>query len=456
MGSRRRKSQGARASISSDPALDRFVSDVVAIRAELGTPDERVLKALRAIRGGLDTSSIIARYLKLTPAIDAAAATSVPAATVLAGLAPPGSGIAQLIDAMLEADELVSFGIGIPAVASLLASPQREFRAGDVTILAGVFAPDYEPQSRCAVVMRWKTTSHGGFHDVAFVDLDERALEDEGSIEDLLVDIAEEASARPLKTRARALLVVGPQTNVELESVRCRMMAIAAVRQVAIDVVHVVDNRNLTQLDRVLSDGGYDVLLLWIEGGTRWAWKRRERFLGDGGQAAVVSGPDITVASADVRSHLHELLEGPGLDGGEDGEHPDVSSLSEIEQAEVRKSLEDRAITIAFVGGNETQSRRRAAVETDLEQRFGGRVVMSWHSGWGSNWEATRKRVGSELAADAEALVLMPLVRTGLGAGLRKAAGAAGRPWVACTGNGRQSMQQAIEQALLVAIRGRA
>jgi hypothetical protein len=353
---------------------------------------------------------------------------------------------------MLEADELVSFGIGISAVASLLASPQREFRVGDVTILAGVFAPDNEPQSLCAVIMRWKTTAHGSFHDVAFVDLDERALEVEGTIEDLLIDIAEVTAARPLKTRTRAVLVLGPQTNVELESVRCRMMAIAAVREVAIDVVHVVDNRNLSQLDKALSDGGYDVLLLWTEGGAQWAWQRRDRFLADGGQAAVVSGPDITAASADVRSRLRELLEGPG---GDADEQSDVSSLSDTERAEVRKSLADRPIKIAVVGGNETQERHRAAVETELEQRFGGRVVMSWHSGWGSNWEATRKRVDAELAADAEALVLMPLVRTGLGAGLRKAAAAAGRPWVACTGNGRQSMQQAIEQALLVATRGR-
>lgn len=456
MGSRRRKPQGARASASSDPGLDRFISDVVALHVETGTAHERVLKALYAIRANLATSSSIARYLKLAPAIDCAATNDVPAADVLAGLAAPGSGVAQLIDAMLEADELVSFGIGISAVASLLASPQREFRAGDITMLAGVFAPDDEPQRLCALVMRWKTTSKEGFQEVAFVDLDERILDDEGGIEDLLIDIAEAVSARPLRTRARAVLVVSPQIDVGVESIERRMMAIAAVREVAIDVVQVVDDRNLTKVDQALSDGGYDVLLLWIEGGAQWAWKRRDKFLADGGHVAVVSGPEIAAASTDVRSQLCELLEGPNADGADDDEQSDVSSLSDIEQAKVRQSLADRSITIAFVGGNETQERHRAAIEADLEQRFSGRVVISWHSGWGSNWEATRKRVDGELAADAEVLVLMPFVRTGLGAGLRKAAGASGRPWIACTGNGRQSMQQAIEQALVVATRGRA
>jgi hypothetical protein len=137
------------------------------------------------------------------------------------------------------------------------------------------------------------------------------------------------------------------------------------------------------------------------------------------------------------------------VDGAEDDEQSDATSLSDIEQAEVRQSLADRSITIAFVGGNETQERHRAAIEADLEQRFSGRVVISWHSGWGSNWEATCKRVDGELSKDAEVLVLMPFVRTGLGAGLRKAAGASGRPWIACSGNGRQWMQQAIEQALV-------
>ena len=454
MGSRRRKSQGVRAPTSSDPALDRFVSDVVAIRAEIGTPDERVLKALYAIRDSLPTASTVARYLKLAPAIDGAA-TGVPPAEVLAGLAPPGSAIAQLIDAMREADALVSFGIGISAVASLLISPQREFRAGDMTILAGVFAPDDEPQSRCAVIMRWQTTMHQGFHELAFVELDERALADEGSIEDLLTDIAEATAARPIKTEGRVLLVVGPQLHVDLDSIANQMTAIGAVRELAIDVVHVVDDRNLTQLDRALSDGGYDVLLLWIEGRAQWAWNRRDRFVANGGQAGLVSGLDIAGASADVRLRLHELLDGLASDGDEDGQQHSASGLSEAEHAEVRKSLADRPIMIAFVGGNETQERYRAAIETDLERLFGGRVVVSWHSGWGSNWEATRKRVDSELAADAEALVLMRFVRTGLGAGLRKSAGACRRPWIPCTGAGRQSMQQAIEEALLVAIRGR-
>ncbi len=453
---RRRKPQGACASTSSDPALDRFVNDVVALPAGIGTPEERVLDALRTIRGNLAASSTIARYLKLAPAIDGAVGVDVPAAEVLAAVAPPGSGVAQLIDAMLEAEELVSFGIGISAVAALLVSPQREFRAGDLTILAGVFAPEGDPQSLCALVMRWKTTSHDGFHELTFVDLDERVLEDDGSVEDLLIDIAEAATVGALRAKARAILVVGPQIDLELASIERRMLAIAAVRAVAIDVVHVIDDRDLTQLDRSLSNGGYDVLLLWIEAGAQWAWKRRAKFLARGGQVGVVSGQSIPEASDDVRSRLLELVDRTDPDDLGEDEQPYISSLSEDEREEIRRSLADRPIAIAFVGGNETQERHRTAIETDLEQLFAAQVRMSWHSGWGSNWEATRKKVDGELSTDVEVLVLMPFVRTGLGAGLRKAAGAAGRPWIPCTGNGRQSMQQATEQALLVAIRGRA
>ena len=77
-----------------------------------------------------------------------------------------------------------------------------------------------------------------------------------------------------------------------------------------------------------------------------------------------------------------------------------------------------------------------------------GRVRVEWiHPGWGANWNADARHAESALAG-ADVLVLMSMVRTNLGRHMRRVASELSRPWVACTGTGRASVQGAIEQAV--------
>jgi hypothetical protein len=56
---------------------------------------------------------------------------------------------------------------------------------------------------------------------------------------------------------------------------------------------------------------------------------------------------------------------------------------------------------------------------------------------------------------DADAVVVMKMVRTLLGKSIRKRSGELGQPWIPCQGTGRQSLLTSIEEALLVVARSR-
>lgn len=115
--------------------------------------------------------------------------------------------------------------------------------------------------------------------------------------------------------------------------------------------------------------------------------------------------------------------------------------------------LVQRDLRILFVGGNESQERYQEAIDTALTARYEGRVVVEWFTpGWGSNWMKAFSRIESCYEA-ADAVVLMPYVRTLLGRRVRKTAGEAGLPWVACTAHGRDGLLRAIERAVAVAAR---
>ncbi|HEX2039435.1 MAG TPA: hypothetical protein VHF47_06840 [Acidimicrobiales bacterium] len=124
--------------------------------------------------------------------------------------------------------------------------------------------------------------------------------------------------------------------------------------------------------------------------------------------------------------------------------------LSPPDGEEPRPSLA-APVRVLFVGGNETQERYRAAVDTALAARHGGRVSVSWFlPGWRSNWAAEAARIESAYE-EADAVVLMTFVRTHLGQWVRRTAGEHGLPWVACTGHGRVAVERAIERAVAIA-----
>lgn len=140
-----------------------------------------------------------------------------------------------------------------------------------------------------------------------------------------------------------------------------------------------------------------------------------------------------------------------GLGAGEDelaSLRPLVAVRAEpLDPARVRL---ERDVRILFVGGNESQERYQEPIDAHLAERHGGRVVVEWFApGWGSNWMKAFSRIESSYQA-ADAVVLMPYVRTLLGRRVRKTAGEAGLPWVACTAHGRDGLLRAIERAIAV------
>lgn len=117
---------------------------------------------------------------------------------------------------------------------------------------------------------------------------------------------------------------------------------------------------------------------------------------------------------------------------------------------EQRLPLLERDVRIVFVGGNEAQERYQELIDAALAERYGGRAVVEWFTpGWGSNWMKEFSRIESRYEV-TDAVVLMAYVRTLFGRRVRKTAGEAGLPWVACTGHGRDALQRAIERAIAV------
>lgn len=107
-------------------------------------------------------------------------------------------------------------------------------------------------------------------------------------------------------------------------------------------------------------------------------------------------------------------------------------------------------VLVLFVGGNETQSRSRSSVERAMLAAHGDTVTVEWFStGWGSNWAAAAAAIESRYI-EADVLILMTFIRTMLGRRLRRTAGEADIPWVACTGHGRASIERAIDRAVAV------
>jgi len=84
----------------------------------------------------------------------------------------------------------------------------------------------------------------------------------------------------------------------------------------------------------------------------------------------------------------------------------------------------------------------------EVAHRRWPKAVLDLHfTGWSGNWGRELPSVESRVAG-ARSVVIMRFVPTMLGRALRRLCGEHGRPWVACTGHGRDSMLRAIERAV--------
>jgi hypothetical protein len=114
---------------------------------------------------------------------------------------------------------------------------------------------------------------------------------------------------------------------------------------------------------------------------------------------------------------------------------------------------EAATIRVLFVGGDERQAQYDAELSAAIDRNYNGHVYVEFfHPGWGSNWPKAADRVEARYP-HAQAVVLMPLVRTLFGRRIRRTAGEAGLPWIACTGRGRAAIEGSIQRAIEVAAR---
>jgi len=152
-------------------------------------------------------------------------------------------------------------------------------------------------------------------------------------------------------------------------------------------------------------------------------------------------------------------------------ERPEVEEIPEVEPAirsgpevaddgpvlDHEETLEPAdPVQIVYVGGNEIQARIQQQVEDHVHARYGGLVTVEWiHIDWGARWAKDADRVDGLMAAGADAVVLLPLVRTGMGERVRRSTGEHGVPWIPCTGRGQTSAKRAIDEAVQVVCRRR-
>ena len=99
-----------------------------------------------------------------------------------------------------------------------------------------------------------------------------------------------------------------------------------------------------------------------------------------------------------------------------------------------------KPIKILFVGGDERQKKKDAAVRNQLKQRAPQIDVNFIHPGWSGNWRRNLDKVRGELPKH-DALVLTPFMRTELGKQIRKQCD---KPWRSCWPTGTKGMTDAI------------
>ncbi|MFP4683433.1 MAG: hypothetical protein ACLFMW_07230 [Ectothiorhodospira sp.] len=130
------------------------------------------------------------------------------------------------------------------------------------------------------------------------------------------------------------------------------------------------------------------------------------------------------------------------------GESPDTGQEADLE----RRLREGAEVTVLFVGGNETQARHSDEVIRAVAEEWPGVRVIFRLTGWSSNWGREVDALARQ-AAEADAVVLMTMMRTLLGRALREALNDPPRPWVPCTGTGRRALVESIRRAAAIGLR---
>ncbi|HSH58942.1 MAG TPA: hypothetical protein VK988_04740 [Acidimicrobiales bacterium] len=125
-------------------------------------------------------------------------------------------------------------------------------------------------------------------------------------------------------------------------------------------------------------------------------------------------------------------------------------TLAEVQQ-ELPPRRRDQPVRVIFVGGAERQEQCLADLDASIAARYNGMVSVDWFfPGWSANWYKAAERVEAAYE-EADAVVLMTLVRTNFGRWVRRTAGEHGLSWVSCTGQGRGAMERAIDRAIRLA-----
>lgn len=106
---------------------------------------------------------------------------------------------------------------------------------------------------------------------------------------------------------------------------------------------------------------------------------------------------------------------------------------------------------IVFVGGNETQERYDESIRREIAADLPNVEILFFHTGWSANWGRELPTILSA-AHGADAVVIMQFIRTMLGRRLRSQLS---KPWVACTGHGRDAIIRSTRRAVDITMRRR-
>ena len=140
------------------------------------------------------------------------------------------------------------------------------------------------------------------------------------------------------------------------------------------------------------------------------------------------------------------MIAGYGIGSPDAGLLARIAALEGAERAPVLPTLRRRG-RVFVIGGNEVQARYEAWLRADVVAREPGVVLDFDFAGWSSNWGRNLGSIERRIA-EADAIVVMRFIRTLLGRTVRELSGRHGKPWIACTGHGRDSVAGAIERAI--------
>lgn len=126
---------------------------------------------------------------------------------------------------------------------------------------------------------------------------------------------------------------------------------------------------------------------------------------------------------------------------------PSAPEESPHSDAESRLRAGER-VRVVFIGGNETQAQYDERIREALQCEYPGLSVSFRHTGWTSNWGQQVPGLLKE-CNEADAVVLMTMMRTSLGQRLR--AGLQ-RPWVSCVARGEKGLTRSIVKAAGIAL----